>query len=187
MRAGKVAPFAGAWIETVEMKCDTNRSLVAPFAGAWIETSSFSSCGASTTSPPSRGRGSKPRRSREYAPAAWSPPSRGRGSKHRKPRVDAVAVRSPLRGGVDRNPAGACREHDARATHNGNGGSDGSCRCCAEDRPSSSLSARTVAFVDRGQVRPGFQDCLPTRKNVRRNRLRRTGSRRIRPTCIPST
>ena len=33
-----VAPFAGAWIETLPFTYLSIMSLVAPFAGAWIET-----------------------------------------------------------------------------------------------------------------------------------------------------
>ena len=33
-----VAPFTGAWIETVVTCKGVNRHLVAPFTGAWIET-----------------------------------------------------------------------------------------------------------------------------------------------------
>ena len=42
IRAGLVAPFTGAWIETVSYaRCITAR-YVAPFTGAWIETSKSS-------------------------------------------------------------------------------------------------------------------------------------------------
>ena len=37
-RSGKVAPCAGAWIETRLKPTGTLRTLVAPCAGAWIET-----------------------------------------------------------------------------------------------------------------------------------------------------
>ncbi len=33
-----VAPYAGAWIETVKTPPDAPLSRVAPYAGAWIET-----------------------------------------------------------------------------------------------------------------------------------------------------
>ena len=36
--AKRVAPFAGAWIETVGGSNGTGNDNVAPFAGAWIET-----------------------------------------------------------------------------------------------------------------------------------------------------
>ena len=32
-----VAPFAGAWIEIIQLYLGHGRVLVAPFAGAWIE------------------------------------------------------------------------------------------------------------------------------------------------------
>ena len=34
-----VAPYAGAWIETMSAMPDSARLCVAPYAGAWIETS----------------------------------------------------------------------------------------------------------------------------------------------------
>ena len=37
-QARQVAPFAGAWIETLSPSIRLVSSLVAPFAGAWIET-----------------------------------------------------------------------------------------------------------------------------------------------------
>ena len=36
-----VAPFAGAWIETISLTASSAAAMVAPFAGAWIETSSL--------------------------------------------------------------------------------------------------------------------------------------------------
>ncbi len=38
MRDVRVAPFAGAWIETRGTELMNGLPLVAPFAGAWIET-----------------------------------------------------------------------------------------------------------------------------------------------------
>ena len=37
---GKVAPFAGAWIETIGPWTTAYARAVAPYAGAWIETMS---------------------------------------------------------------------------------------------------------------------------------------------------
>ncbi len=34
----KVAPFTGAWIETMSLHCPSRIQTVAPFTGAWIET-----------------------------------------------------------------------------------------------------------------------------------------------------
>ena len=34
-----VAPYAGAWIETLTLSLLVRRAMVAPYAGAWIETS----------------------------------------------------------------------------------------------------------------------------------------------------
>jgi len=36
-----VAPFTGAWIETINMFWDPTAGSVAPFTGAWIETRRF--------------------------------------------------------------------------------------------------------------------------------------------------
>ena len=35
---GTVAPYAGAWIETLFLMPSIHIRLVAPYAGAWIET-----------------------------------------------------------------------------------------------------------------------------------------------------
>ena len=35
---GQVAPYAGAWIETIDQLPTTESCGVAPYAGAWIET-----------------------------------------------------------------------------------------------------------------------------------------------------
>ena len=54
---------------------------VAPYAGAWIETPSCRRRSARYSSPPMRGRGLKLRDDTLDAPALWSPPMRGRGLK----------------------------------------------------------------------------------------------------------
>ena len=125
----RVAPFAGAWIETTGSPTARSSRLmsVAPFAGAWIETLPCTGIRQMDWSPPSRGRGSKHEfetRTLERCPSRplrggvdrnadiadiieaheSSPPSRGRGSK--LPISDAARLRyfsRPLRGGVDRN------------------------------------------------------------------------------------
>jgi len=56
----QVAPFTGAWIETLQGDCTRLRGNVAPFTGAWIET--LIKAGGikhDRWSPPSRGRGLK--------------------------------------------------------------------------------------------------------------------------------
>ena len=55
-----VAPFAGAWIETGKFGEGYILYLVAPFAGAWIETVPISTTAEAQTSLPSRERGLKP-------------------------------------------------------------------------------------------------------------------------------
>ena len=38
MRTTAVAPYVGAWIETLKVRLSDLPSLVAPYVGAWIET-----------------------------------------------------------------------------------------------------------------------------------------------------
>ncbi len=40
----RVAPYTGAWIETLDLSDTTSGSLVAPYTGAWIETSLVLEC-----------------------------------------------------------------------------------------------------------------------------------------------
>ena len=54
-----VAPFAGAWIETLERTDKMSIQHVAPFAGAWIETSLLYRSEVFPRSLPSRERGLK--------------------------------------------------------------------------------------------------------------------------------
>ena len=51
----KVAPFAGAWIETDDHVRGNNNGYVAPFAGAWIETYESTNIGALTPVAPFAG------------------------------------------------------------------------------------------------------------------------------------
>src|SRR5207237_553906 len=44
VRNTRVAPFAGAWIETLPQPRRAPRGRVAPCAGAWIETNSYGRC-----------------------------------------------------------------------------------------------------------------------------------------------
>ena len=37
--SSKVAPYVGAWIETLHLRGGLSAPLVAPYVGAWIETS----------------------------------------------------------------------------------------------------------------------------------------------------
>jgi len=55
-----VAPYAGAWIETVNSKVALKVLLVAPYAGAWIETRESLNYQRPTRSLPTRERGLKP-------------------------------------------------------------------------------------------------------------------------------
>ena len=79
---GKVAPFAGAWIETASSVLPPKPLSVAPFAGAWIETAlpdrNLWTCSKSL---PSRERGLKPIICYDYCSVFMSLPSRERGLK----------------------------------------------------------------------------------------------------------
>ena len=88
----RVAPHAGAWVETRKCQSRISDPTVAPHAGAWVET-------RSPRRPPRDAGGRPPRggvgRNHALAFSAFrstSPPTRGRGSKH-----------------VDREPPAGCR------------------------------------------------------------------------------
>ena len=55
----KVAPLAGAWIETEQISGKGTVSMVAPLAGAWIETDNTGNSVIANSSLPSRERGLK--------------------------------------------------------------------------------------------------------------------------------
>ena len=58
---GEVAPRAGAWIETGNLRRNGLMGEVAPRAGAWIETGmNVVTIFDGILSPPARGRGLKP-------------------------------------------------------------------------------------------------------------------------------
>ena len=80
----RVAPHAGAWIETIPPTTFVKQMNVAPHAGAWIETPFCPRRGRSRPSPPTRGRGLKPNPGSPEAVALGSPPTRGRGLKLRE-------------------------------------------------------------------------------------------------------
>ena len=54
-----VAPFAGAWIEIIELSDNSRLAVVAPFAGAWIEMTTVKNDLPYLRSLPSRERGLK--------------------------------------------------------------------------------------------------------------------------------
>ena len=74
---------------------------VAPRAGAWIETVWDSVTGLLRKSPPARGRGLKHASEATIRRMNWSPPARGRGLKHDQVRIELFLWRRPPRGGVD--------------------------------------------------------------------------------------
>ena len=55
----KVAPYVGAWIETLLVTCYGDETTVAPYVGAWIETASWRSSSALRASHPMWVRGLK--------------------------------------------------------------------------------------------------------------------------------
>ena len=57
----KVAPYVGAWIETLRLSSTSNRKEVAPYVGAWIETHRAASSSYPQRSHPMWVRGLKPR------------------------------------------------------------------------------------------------------------------------------
>ena len=77
-----VAPFTGAWIETVLLSIIIRVSIVAPFTGAWIETYYSYKRTYPLQSHPSRVRGLKLNQEVPLLPAHSSHPSRVRGLKH---------------------------------------------------------------------------------------------------------
>ena len=77
----RVAPHAGAWIETSEETGKIYSFSVAPHAGAWIETRKVGLYLGLYASPPMRGRGLKHIRIVCIYISYWSPPMRGRGLK----------------------------------------------------------------------------------------------------------
>ena len=76
-----VAPHAGAWIETGNPGLNFNPAVVAPHAGAWIETSSITAMRLSGWSHPMRVRGLKPAHSATCTSPLGSHPMRVRGLK----------------------------------------------------------------------------------------------------------
>ena len=54
-----IAPFTGAWIETIIVSAKKNTKAIAPFTGAWIETQSLIASTKTEASHPSRVRGLK--------------------------------------------------------------------------------------------------------------------------------
>ena len=126
-RLSRMSPLPGGVDRNSDTTAPAFEVVVAPFPGAWIETMWAAVSPLLRRSPPSRGRGSKPDGGRAWPvddlvapfPGAWietrtprpdgwkstrSPPSRGRGSKRdRSAGAGQLRQRRPLPGGVDRN------------------------------------------------------------------------------------
>src|SRR5690625_1948437 len=71
-----VAPHAGAWIETVRYRNSHLGPRVAPHAGAWIETDHVHRSPAGGKSPLTQGRGLKRNFTRLFFPTVSRRPSR---------------------------------------------------------------------------------------------------------------
>ena len=92
----RMAPRAGAWIETGFRYQPNCSQLVAPHAGAWIETYPFVTM-SMTESPLAQGRGLKLRPATVSVSPCESPLAQGRGLKHPRKAPDmAMHARSPL-------------------------------------------------------------------------------------------
>ena len=81
--AGGSPPARGRGLKLCTLAQDTHFARVAPRAGAWIETRHRHALHTIRQSPPARGRGLKPCKQRSVVCQALSPPARGRGLKHR--------------------------------------------------------------------------------------------------------
>ena len=77
----KVAPHAGAWIETTNGMLYVCRTLVAPHAGAWIETKRCLITRRRATVAPHAGAWIETTNTRNYGILRWSHPMRVRGLK----------------------------------------------------------------------------------------------------------
>ncbi len=75
-------PSRGRGLKRPATRQTEKRPTVAPFTGAWIETLTAGFGWLPRPSPPSRGRGLKQRRNCRRLANGMSPPSRGRGLKH---------------------------------------------------------------------------------------------------------
>ena len=96
-----VAPFAGAWIETLRLMKSPNSKKSPPSRGRGLKHHPHADRAAIFWSPPSRGRGLKRVRSDEGTGHLGSPPSRGRGLKLIIDDFATERKSRPLHGGVD--------------------------------------------------------------------------------------
>ena len=118
-----VAPYTGAWIETISFGVRStflvslptrgrglklkravlwkNSSEVAPYTGAWIETTISRVALSETTSLPTRGRGLKLKVGMGLKANPESLPTRGRGLKHQTNQQTYQSRSRSLHGGVD--------------------------------------------------------------------------------------
>ena len=82
MSSGEVSPPSrGRGLKPPDWASEWQEKRVAPLAGAWIETDTIRVASSSRTSPPSRGRGLKRSVAANWTRGRRSPPSRGRGLK----------------------------------------------------------------------------------------------------------
>ncbi len=97
----EVAPHAGAWIETQYKSLSGNIFLVAPHAGAWIETLAKQLNESNERVAPHAGAWIETPSTLGFIPSETSPPMRGRGLKRSFLDVRNGPLRRPPCGGVD--------------------------------------------------------------------------------------
>jgi len=94
-------PMRGRGLKRALVALDKQRAKVAPHAGAWIETAAYHACRCQQQSPPMRGRGLKQGEWFLNLADGLSPPMRGRGLKHAVVCTWSNSCCRPPCGGVD--------------------------------------------------------------------------------------
>ena len=101
LRAPFVAPHAGAWIETLILKCGGMPPAVAPHAGAWIETAAKEETAPILIVAPHAGAWIETLKWGQEKSMVSSPPMRGRGLKLNSTIFTHMTIGRPPCGGVD--------------------------------------------------------------------------------------
>ncbi len=113
-----VAPFTGAWIETVALSGGSVTVNVAPFTGAWIETDLRFDDVQRVASRPSRARGLKLLVGAVREPLRLSRPSRARGLKQGTARRGGNTAVAPFTGAwIETSPFRRAKAKRRRALH----------------------------------------------------------------------
>jgi len=101
-RPEKVAPHAGAWIETTQTRQPLGTPWSPPMRGRGLKHFNSGKYIDKWRSPPMRGRGLKRQKFNVIVDQLLSPPMRGRGLKHFiHRRMQPFVIRRPPCGGVD--------------------------------------------------------------------------------------